>query len=71
MKIELELSMPVMPNLLRYKMEPGKRQDGFRDVPGVGVGDLTDSQIDEFTAEWCEAFRAHCLRRRNSKEETK
>ncbi len=52
MKIEMELVLPSIPHLIRVKMPPGHRQDGFAESPSIPIAELTDKQLEEIGAAW-------------------
>jgi hypothetical protein len=69
MDFTVKLGMPVMPNFLRIEMPPGRREDGFKEGPSISVADLTDEQVEQFIAEWGEAFRTHVAMKRRTKDD--
>lgn len=64
MKYQVKIAMPIMPNFLRFEQPHGKRQEGFKESPGVPVSQLTGAEVEQFIDEWGDAFRAHVDRRR-------
>lgn len=65
MKKEFKIIMPSMPNFLRIDMgEAGDCQGGFKELPCISVGALSDEELLEFANEWKEAFMTHALVKR-------
>ena len=69
MKVKFKVKLPTMPNFLILEQRPGRREDGLTEPPKISVGELSDDQIEAFILEWSEAFRGHCVRRRDGLKE--
>lgn len=51
--ITLKLKLSTMPNFVFVEGLVG-------DNAKISVGDLTQAQVDEYCAAWCDAFSRHC-----------
>lgn len=61
MKKKFEIIPPIMPNYVRFRMPPGKRQDGFQSKPGsqMPITDFSKEEAEEFGELMKQAFIEH------------
>lgn len=67
MKIEREILPPTMPNFIRFKQEPGRRQDGIKEGEVIDIADLTHQQAEEFADMMRRQFMEHYQQRKELK----
>ncbi len=52
-EINLKIQTPSVPNFVRIEIpHQGKKEDGFKELPTIAVGDLTDEQLDRLAHDW-------------------
>lgn len=59
MDILFELNMVPMPNFLTIKMPPGRREDGYKQLPSIPVGQLDRVQAEIYSEEMKKEFIKH------------
>jgi hypothetical protein len=62
--IELKIKTPSVPNYVHIEQPPGLKQEGFKEVPGIAICDLTDAQLESLADDWKRALLANAKRQR-------
>lgn len=65
-EIKRKLITPRVPNFILIESEPVLRQDGWKELPKVPVGDLTDETLEEIVREWRIALFRNAERQRET-----
>ncbi len=68
MKIEFEVLPPLMPNFVRFKQEPGLRQDGFKANDGFPVENFTRNEAESYAELMKQTFIKHWENKQNGKQ---
>lgn len=67
--MNVKLQTPTVPNFIRVMITVrGQRQDGFKELPMVSVGDLTDEQLESIAKNWREELFLRAKNQRMNKE---
>lgn len=51
--VELKLKPWTTPNFAQIEQPPGKRQDGFKELPSISVKDLSPQALSDLAEQWC------------------
>lgn len=65
-EITIKIKTPSVPNFVTLDI-PSSSNEGFKELPTMRVGDLTDHQLNNLIQDWREALFAVVLRQRNEK----
>lgn len=67
--ITLKIQTPNVPNFVRIELpSSGKREDGFKDLPIIAIGDLSDTQLDQLAHDWKIKLFQNANRQREAKK---
>ncbi len=59
MEKKFEILPPMMPNFVRFKKEPGLRQDGYKLDEGFPIINFTKEEAEEFGQLMAKTFMEH------------
>jgi hypothetical protein len=63
-KLEVELMMPMMPNLFRVKPARPHKLENAYDHLTINVSELDESAVEKICQQWSAEFRQHALQQR-------
>jgi hypothetical protein len=69
MKKDFEVLPPTMPNYIRFKKEPGLRQDGFKQDEGFDIINLSQEEAESFAELMKKTFMEHWAKRVASRKQ--
>ncbi len=67
MEKKFEVLPPIMPNYVRFRAEPGLRQDGFKVDEGFPIENFTEQEAYEYAELMKNTFINHWRKRKNIK----